>query len=249
MASARGVPRSTSLPGVPLIVAAVAAPAAKTAAAVATAARRKGRRDVRTPLASRFMTGLRRLSQAISEGDGISVIVHVDDPAAATTAETQGAEALAVSARVDGLDEATGLPVLWRAGGDPADARDAGADAWVLVVEREAGRDIERLHGESRQLGLECVVEVRDEEELATALERVDPEIFLLAAARSDEEDSALDRVLALLPDVPAGKLAIAEVAHAEREEIVALERAGMDGVIVGARSIAGLVGDAPPDV
>ena len=42
------------------------------------------------------MRSERRFSQAISEGDGISVIVDVGDPEAARAAAAQGAEAIAV---------------------------------------------------------------------------------------------------------------------------------------------------------
>ena len=39
--------------------------------------------------------------------------------------------------------------------------------------------------------------------------------------------------MLELLPDVPAGKLAIARVDVATRDEVLALERAGIDAVLV----------------
>ena len=190
----------------------------------------------------------RRLSQAISEGDGISVIVQVDGIDAARAAEGQGAEGLAVAERVDGLADATTLPVLWRAAGSPDDAERAGADAWLLVVERvdEDAERLEELHAAVLERGLEAVVEVRDEEELALALERLDPEIFLLSCPPTDDHEDELDRVLALLPDVPAGKLAIASVRFASREEVLALERAGMDAVLVAGGDVAELVGDAP---
>ena len=61
------------------------------------------------------------------------------------------------------------------------------------------------------ELGLECAVDVRDEAALGAALERVDPEIFLLAAGEGGDE-APLERALDLLQDVPAGKLAIAEM-------------------------------------
>ena len=73
-------------------------------------------------------------------------------------------------------------------------------------------------------------------------------EIFVLAAPETDGEE-ALERVLDLLPDVPAGKLAIAELACSSRDDVGALERAGFDGVIVDTRSVAELIGDAPPEV
>jgi indole-3-glycerol phosphate synthase len=84
----------------------------------------------------------------------------------------------------------------------------------VIVVEHAAedGDLLERLHDEALELGLDVVVDVRDEEELELALERLDPEIFLLNAHDIDEGVDPLDAVLELLPDVPAGKLAIAQV-------------------------------------
>jgi indole-3-glycerol phosphate synthase len=197
------------------------------------------------------MPGFRRFSQAISEGDGISVIVPVADPGSAGAAEQQGAEALVLTRSVEGLSEATGLPVLWRGEGGLGAAERAGADACVIVVENAAedGDLLERLHDEALELGLDVVVDVRDEEELELALERLDPEIVLLSSRDADEDQEALDRVLELLPDVPAGKLAIADVAVGGREDVVALERAGVDAVIVGAGDVAALVGGAPPEV
>jgi indole-3-glycerol phosphate synthase len=99
------------------------------------------------------------------------------------------------------------------------------------------------------ELGLDCVVEVRDEEELEDAFEHVDPEIVLLAGESDNRGADPLDHVLELLPDVPAGKLAVAEVAVTSRDEVIALERAGIDAVIVAAQDVRALVGDEPPEV
>lgn len=195
------------------------------------------------------VTGTRRLSQAISEGDGISIVVPVDHPDSARAAEDEGAEALALHDAVQALREATSLPLLWRPHGSPHDARAAQADACVLAVaevEDEDGR-LEQLYRDALELGLECAVEVRDEEELEAALERLDPEIFLLSGVNGDE--GPLERVLDLLQDVPAGKLAIAELAVSGRDEVSELERAGMDAVIVPAGNVAELVGGSAPDV
>jgi indole-3-glycerol phosphate synthase len=195
------------------------------------------------------VTGERRFSQAISEGDGISVIVVVADADAARAAEAQGAEALVVRGRLEDVRGATDLPILWCSGGTPADAARGGADACLVVVEdaHEDEERLARLHAEAIELGLDCVVEVRSEEELELALEHLDPEIFLLSVG--DEDADALGGALELLPDVPAGKLAVAEVAVSDREQVVELERAGVDAVIVGARNVAGLVGNTPPPV
>jgi indole-3-glycerol phosphate synthase len=197
------------------------------------------------------VTGARRFSQAISEGDGISIIARVSDLAAARAAEEQGAEALVLSTPVEGIREATGLPVLWRPHGAPEQAQSAGADACVLAVEplEDDDGELERLHRGALELGLECVIEVGDEDQLELALERIDPEIFLLSGLGGDHGDRALDRALDLLPDVPAGKLAVAETEAASREEIAELERAGMDAVIVRSGNVAELIGEPPPEV
>jgi hypothetical protein len=175
----------------------------------------------------------RRLSQRISEGDGIAIIVHVGDAAAARAAEEQGAKALAVEGAVEGIRDASTLPVLWLGGGVPADA-----DALAI-----------RPDGNGEPEGVELVADVRDEEELARVLERLDPEIILLAPPPDDEPGDPLEPVLELLPDVPAGKLAIAAVDVASREEVEALERAGFDAVLVSAGHVGALVGAEPPEV
>jgi hypothetical protein len=177
--------------------------------------------------------GSRRLSQRISEGDGISIIVCVEDAGAAQAAEAQGAEAVAVAAAIDGIRGATSLPLLWIGDGPPTDA-----DAIRIRPDEETEHD-----------QLEAVVDVRDEEELELALERLDPEIFLLNAHDIDEDVDPLDAVLELLPDVPAGKLAIAQVEVATRDEVLALERAGVDAVLVRSQRVGELVGDQPVSV
>jgi indole-3-glycerol phosphate synthase len=48
---------------------------------------------------------------------------------------------------------------------------------------------------------------------------------------------------------VPAGKLAIADLNVTTRDEVLALERAGIDAVLVGSSNVAHLVGGAPPEV
>jgi indole-3-glycerol phosphate synthase len=185
----------------------------------------------------------RRLSQAIAEGDGISVLVHVRDAEGAVRAEEGGAEGIVVRAVDADVRSRTLLPLL-AYGPEPEEAVDA--DAVVLQVADEEALSARAERCE--QLGLEIVVRVRDDDELGHALEHVDPEILLLTADTAEEEQSPLDRVLELLPDVPAGKLAIAELVDASREDVEELERAGIDAVLV-AGDVEALVGDGVPDV
>jgi len=195
------------------------------------------------------MTAERRFSHAIAEGDGISVIAAVEDADAARAAEAQRAEALVVARDPAVLREATGLPILWRAEIDLEQAAQT-ADAVVLALSDEEGQEIreQQRHQQALDLGLDCVVEVQTEEELERALELLEPEIFLLVPS-PDAPDGPLEAVLELLSEVPAGKLAIADLAVTTEDEVHELERAGCDAVIVHAEDLSPLVGDAPPEV
>ncbi len=192
----------------------------------------------------------RRFSQAISEGDGISVIVPVGDLDSARIAEEQRAEGLIVWNPLEGLRDAVSLPVLWRAEGSLEEARRCGADACLVSAERHEDEGaLERLAAEIDDLGLEIVVDVKDSDELERALERIDPEIFLLSPRNAEDGQAAHERALELLTDVPAGKLAIADLGGGVRAEVDELERAGMDAVVVAAGNVTELVGAAPPEV
>ena len=172
------------------------------------------------------------------------MIVEVDAPETARTAEADGAEGVVVRGALAGLRDATELPILWRGGGTPEDAMRAGADAVFVVAEEhdEDGDGVEALASHAAELGLDLVVSVSSEEVLERVLELHDPETFHLATGD-------LERALELLTDVPVGKLAIAEANNLTREQVVELERRGMDAVIVPARNVAELVGGAPPVV
>jgi indole-3-glycerol phosphate synthase len=198
---------------------------------------------------SRVVTGTRRFSHAIAEGDGISVIAAVEDAEAARAAESQRAEALVVSGDPALVREATGLPILWRAEVSLERAVQV-ADAVILSLSDEDDEEIpeQQRHQEALELGLDCAVEARTEEELQRALELLDPEIFLLTPPPGDA-DERLEAVLELLAEVPAGKLAIADLAVTTEHEVQELERAGVDAVIVHAADVSPLVGDAPPEV
>ena len=193
-----------------------------------------------------------RFQQAISEGDGISVIPQVagDVAALAAAAERAGAEAIAVATLGDAeaARAATALPVLIRgpvAGRDTLGRLgDAGADALVVAYEEVADDEVllEELLASADELDLDCLLDVRDEEELGRALERVDPDIVLISRHDGASEEEELERALDLLPDVPAGKLVVAECDLVAREQVVALERAGVDALLV--RNLAGVPGD-----
>jgi hypothetical protein len=179
------------------------------------------------------------LSQAIAEGDGISVLVEVADGQEAGRAQQQGADALVVRSGATGVRDASHLPLLLV--GQAAGARAVAADAVVVPADME-------IWDEALGLGVECVVQVSDSDDLERALEELDPEVFLLSPD-PEADDDALETLLAMLHDVPAGKLAIAELRDASADDVAELERAGVDAVLVTSTNITALTPATPPEV
>jgi indole-3-glycerol phosphate synthase len=186
-----------------------------------------------------------RFSQAISEGDGISVIPVLGGNAVelARQAEESGAEAIAVSPR-DAVDvrAVTSLPmVVDNVGRSDLDRIvQAGADGCTTVFDLDAGEGevLDDLFPAVEELGLDCAVEVWEEDALSEVLDRLDPEILVIASPEPNDEEE-LEHVLDLLPDVPAGKLVIARPRlPVTPEQVTALERAGVDAILVGAASL-----------
>jgi indole-3-glycerol phosphate synthase len=180
-----------------------------------------------------------KVSQAIAEGDGISFIVEVDDAATAKAAESQGADVLAAIEGVNAVRVTSQLPLLHL--GRMFDATGAAAEAVVIKPDLA-------MWDEAHAFGLECVVRVSESEELERALRYFDPEVFLLTVGE-DADDDPLAVLLELLHDVPAGKLAIADLRDATPDDVAELERSGMDAVLVAHGGFATLAQSAPPEV
>jgi hypothetical protein len=180
-----------------------------------------------------------KLSQAIAEGDGISFIVEVSDSAGAKSAESQGADGLAVITNANSVRMTSALPLLHL--GRLFDAQGSASDAVVIKPDLA-------MWDEGHSLGLECVVRVRESVELERVLRHFDPEVFLLSVPEDADEDP-LAVLLELLHDVPAGKLAIAELPDATREDVAELERSGVDAVLVASGSLEPLIQAELPDV
>jgi indole-3-glycerol phosphate synthase len=110
----------------------------------------------------------------------------------------------------------------------------AGADAILLIVAALPDDDLAELHREAVDLDLDVLVEVHREEELDRALEVVDADV--IGINNRDLADFSVDveRTFELLVDVPAGKTVVSESGFHSREQLDALERVGVDAVLVG---------------
>jgi indole-3-glycerol phosphate synthase len=109
----------------------------------------------------------------------------------------------------------------------------AGADAVLLIVAALDAPELARLHREARALDLDVLVEVHDEEELEAALE-VDAEVIGINNRDLTDFTVDVERTYELLSDIPAGKIVVSESGFSAREQIDALDRVGVDAVLVG---------------
>ncbi|HEV2059109.1 MAG TPA: indole-3-glycerol phosphate synthase TrpC [Solirubrobacteraceae bacterium] len=110
----------------------------------------------------------------------------------------------------------------------------AGADAILLIVAALEPRVLGALYGEARALDLDVLVEVHDEGELECALEQLDADVIGINNRNLSDFSVDVERTFELLAHIPAGKTVVSESGFHSREQLDALERVGVDGVLVG---------------
>jgi indole-3-glycerol phosphate synthase len=110
----------------------------------------------------------------------------------------------------------------------------AGADAILLIVAALDARSLAGLYAEARTLDLDVLVEVHDEDELECALEQIDADVIGINNRNLADFSVDIERTFELLADIPAGKTVVSESGFHSRDQLDALERVGVDGVLVG---------------
>jgi indole-3-glycerol phosphate synthase len=110
----------------------------------------------------------------------------------------------------------------------------AGADAILLIVAALEPKVLVALYAEARRLDLDVLVEVHDEDELECALEKIDADVIAINNRNLADFSVDVERTFELLVDIPAGKTVVSESGFHSREQLDALERVGVDGVLVG---------------
>jgi indole-3-glycerol phosphate synthase len=108
-----------------------------------------------------------------------------------------------------------------------------GADAILLIVAALAPQELADLHRGAQELGLTALVEVHDERELDAAAQ---VGAQLIGINNRDLSTLGVDtrRTFELLPQVPPGTTVVAESGLRDRADLDALEREGVDAVLIG---------------
>lgn len=113
------------------------------------------------------------------------------------------------------------------------EARALGADCILLIVaglEQPRMQDLEAL---ALELGMAVLVEVHDRDELERAL-RLSTPLLGINNRNLRSFETSLSTTLSLLPQVPAGRLAVTESGIRSREDVIALRAAGVHAFLVG---------------
>jgi len=114
-----------------------------------------------------------------------------------------------------------------------AEARLAGADAILLIVAALDPGELMALHEQASEIGLDCLVEVHDEDEMETAV-GCGVEIIGVNNRNLHTLDVDPDTALRLLVDAPAGTIVVAESGITSNDDVQRLEEAGVDAILVG---------------
>jgi indole-3-glycerol phosphate synthase len=108
-----------------------------------------------------------------------------------------------------------------------------GADVVLLIVAALAPDQCEILYKESRELGLDVIVEVHSESELKVAL-ACDEAIIGVNSRNLKTLKTDLTVAYELARRMPADRLCIAESGIKTREDILGLQEAGYKGFLIG---------------
>jgi indole-3-glycerol phosphate synthase len=108
-----------------------------------------------------------------------------------------------------------------------------GADAVLLIVAALEDDRLAELYETSKNLDLDCLVEVHDESELERAL-AVDAGVIGINNRNLDDFTVDIQTTTELITDVPAGATVVAESGISERSTLEELEEKGVDAVLIG---------------
>jgi indole-3-glycerol phosphate synthase len=113
------------------------------------------------------------------------------------------------------------------------EARAAGADAVLLIAECLSDCVLRELYFTASELGMECLIEVYDPENLERVL-KLEPALVGVNNRDLRSFQVSLEQTIRLAPRVPEGTLLVSESGIKTREDVVRLRAAGCRAILVG---------------
>lgn len=212
------------------------------------------RRAADLPPTRDFKNALRRFNQItliaeVKKASPSAGVIRADfDPVRiARIYEAHGAAAISVLTDVEyfqgslkyltDVKAAVGIPVLRKDfildRYQLLEARNAGADAVLLIAECLPGDRLQALQREADRLGLHTLVELHDADQLSRV---VDCGAHTIGINNRDLRTfvTRLEHTLELLPKIPADRAVVSESGIKTRDDLVRLGTAGARAVLVG---------------
>lgn len=113
------------------------------------------------------------------------------------------------------------------------ETRAAGADSILLIARILTKEQIDTFLALSHKLGIECLVEVHDNDELKKVME-TEAAIIGINNRNLDTFETDLETTLQLCHLVPDGKILVSESGIRTRADVLKLEEAGIDAILIG---------------
>lgn len=173
---------------------------------------------------------------------GIQARAYADGGAAALSVLTESTRFAGSNADLGEAAAAVSLPILKKdfhvAPVQLMEARALGAAAALIIVRAVGDARLNEMAACAREIGLEIVLEVRDEAELERAL-AAGAQIIGVNNRNLETLEIDMTTVQRVLPLIPAACVAIAESGYSIVGDIEAAARAGADAVLVGSMASA----------
>ena len=113
------------------------------------------------------------------------------------------------------------------------EARAAGADLVLLIARILTKEQIEIFLSLSRELGMDCLVEVHENDELEKVLE-TEAAIIGINNRNLDTFETNLETTLKLCHRISEEKIVVSESGIKTRADVLILEEAGIDAILIG---------------
>jgi indole-3-glycerol phosphate synthase len=112
-------------------------------------------------------------------------------------------------------------------------SRIIGADAILLIVAILTDDELKRFYSLAKELSLDSIVEVHNEDELKRAL-KIDVNIIGINNRNLKNFDVSLNTTKKLIAKIPKNKVVISESGIKNKEDIKMLKNLGVDAVLIG---------------
>ena len=108
-----------------------------------------------------------------------------------------------------------------------------GADGILLIVGALSSKELNLFQRIAKEINLQCLVEVHDQEELETAL-KLDADMIGINNRNLKTFETTLETTEKLMDKIPRGKIIVSESGIHSRRDMQTLEMLGVDGVLIG---------------